>query len=123
MIQEYFSQIELILQDFPNIRSLSVTKKIYNAKQGCIGGSVIFENGYRLDFVEVKDIDVKPKIKYRYQYMDESQHLIFRYDNAPHHRDIATFPHHKHICDEITASCEPTLYDVLSEIAQKQRET
>ena len=65
MIEGYFSQIERILQEFPNIRSLSVRKKVYNTKQGYIGGSVIFENGYRLDFIEVRDIEVRPKVKYR----------------------------------------------------------
>jgi hypothetical protein len=123
MIEGYFSQIERILQEFPNIRSLSVRKKVYNAKQGYIGGSAIFENGYRLDFIEVRDIEVRPKVKYRYQYMDECQNLIFRYDNAPHHRNIATFPHHKHTHNEIIASAEAMLSDVLFEIAQRQRET
>lgn len=52
MIEEYFSQIEHILQEFPNIRSVSVRKKIYNVKQGYIGVSVIFENEYQLDFIE-----------------------------------------------------------------------
>jgi hypothetical protein len=36
MIEGYFSQIERIIQEFPNIRSLSVRKKVYNAKQGYI---------------------------------------------------------------------------------------
>ncbi|MEW6214001.1 MAG: DUF6516 family protein [Nitrospirota bacterium] len=26
--------------------------------------------------------------KYRYQYMDSMNKLIFRYDNAPHHKEI-----------------------------------
>ncbi|MEI6708420.1 MAG: DUF6516 family protein, partial [Methylococcales bacterium] len=54
-----------------------------NTKQGYISGSIIFETNNRLDFVEVKHTDVKQKIKYRYQYMDENQQMIFRYDNAP----------------------------------------
>jgi len=121
MIKTYFLQIEHIVQEFPNIRSLSLRKKIYNAKQGYIGGSVIFEDGYRLDFMEVRDTDAICKVKYRYQYMNEEQSLIFRYDNAPHHPDITTFPHHKHDGNEIKASDEPTLYDVLLEIARRQR--
>jgi len=74
-----------------------------------------------LDFAEVKDTDVTPKVKYRYQYMNEQQDLIFRYDNAPHHPDIETFPHHKHDMNEIKASDEPKFFDVLSEIVQRQR--
>jgi hypothetical protein len=85
MIEAYFLQIETILQSFPNIRFVSLTKKIYNTNQGYISVSIIFENNHRLDFIEVKNTDVKAKIKYRYHYMDEHQVMIFRYDNAPHH--------------------------------------
>jgi hypothetical protein len=54
--------------------------------------------------------------------MDEHQVMIFRYDNAPHHTEIKTFPHHKHEIEGVKASPEPTLDDVLLEIAQKQRD-
>jgi len=121
MIEGYFAQLEQILQEFPNICSLTVRKKIYNVKQGYISGSIIFENGYRLDFVEVKDIDIKSKIKYRYHYMDNHHAMIFRYDNAPHHQDIPNFPYHKHEHNQIKASSEPILFDVLLEIAQWER--
>ncbi|NCS39659.1 MAG: hypothetical protein GPJ20_12220 [Microcystis aeruginosa BS13-10] len=122
MIEAYFLQIETILQSFTNIRFVSLTKKIYNTNQGYISVSIIFENNHRLDFIEVKNTDVKAKIKYRYHYMDEHQVMIFRYDNAPHHTEIKTFPHHKHEIEGVKASPEPTLDDVLLEIAQKQRD-
>jgi len=122
MIEAYFHQIEQTIREFPNIRFVSLTKKIYNVKQGYIGGSVIFENNHRLDFVEVKNTDSIQKLKYRYHYMNESQNMIFRYDNAPHHVEVATFPHHKHEADDIQSSHEPTLYEVLLEISQRQRQ-
>jgi hypothetical protein len=53
--------------------------------------------------------------------MDEHQVMIFRYENAPHHAEITTFPHHKHEVDGIKASLEPKLDDVLLEIAQRPR--
>jgi hypothetical protein len=53
--------------------------------------------------------------------MNEAQIMIFRYDNAPHHVEIVSFPHHKHEVDDIKESLEPSLYEVLLEIAQKQR--
>jgi hypothetical protein len=121
MIKTYFSQLETILNEFPAVRSYTLKQKVYNIKQGFISGSIIFDNGYRLDFMEVKDIDILPKIKYRYQYMDADLTLIFRYDNAQHHRHIETFPHHKHGPGEPQACSEPTLFDVLLEIAQYER--
>lgn len=59
--------------------------------------------------------------KYRYQYMDEKLLLIFRYDNAPHHREVKSFPHHKHVSNKVTDSKEPGLNDILLEIARLQR--
>lgn len=96
MIEAYFVQTEQVLQSIPNIQNLSVRKTQYNDKQGYIAGSIVFEGGDRLDFAEVKNMDHTGKVKYRYQYMDASQTMIFRYDNAPHHQQVTTFPHHKH---------------------------
>ena len=121
MIATYFKLIDSLLQDFPIIVSYTLTKKIYNRKQGYIGGSITFENGHRLDFIEVKNVDADGKIKYRYQYMDAQQGLIFRYDNAPHHKHLRTFPHHKHAGGKTQERLEPTLHDVLIEIVQMNR--
>ncbi|MEW5766252.1 MAG: DUF6516 family protein [bacterium] len=81
----------------------------------------MFEQGTQLDFMEVKNTDVSAKIKYRYHYMTSQQALIFRYDNAPHHRQLKTFPHHKHLPQGEQESDEPTLEAVLFEIAQHER--
>ncbi len=123
MIEAYFAQVEQALQAFPSIRSYTLRKKVYNSKQGYISGSIILESGHCLDFAEVKNSEVSSKIKYRYHYMDENQVMIFRYDNAPHHGEVPTFPHHKHTPDGVQGSTEPELYDILLEIAQMGRES
>jgi len=38
------------------------------------------------------------------------------YDNVKHHPDIPTFPHHKHIDNNIISSSEPDFTIILSEI-------
>ena len=121
MIEEYFAQLEGIIKEFPNVRFVSLTKKIYNISQGYISGSIVFENNHRLDFVEVKNVEVLSKIKYRYHYMNDEQSMIFRYDNALHHADVSTFPHHKHDGESIRESVEPNLDQVLLEISRYQR--
>ncbi len=121
MIESYFEETEKTVQRFPNICSYTVHKKKYSASQGFIAGSIIFDDGSRLDFAEVKDIGIKEKTKYRYQYMDRENNLLFRYDNAPHHQNIITFPHHKHISGDVREHFEPTLDDVLLEIFQRER--
>lgn len=58
------------------------------------------------------------KSRYSYHYQNSEGKLIFRYDNAPHHPEIETHPHHKHVgSDEnIIAAQPPDLSDVLNEI-------
>lgn len=54
--------------------------------------------------------------------MNAAKQLIFRYDDADHHRELnlPTHPHHKHEGSEanIVAAPAPTLADVLAEIEQ-----
>ena len=120
MIETYFAQIEAILRDFPTISASSIRKVSYNTTQGYVGGTVIFGNGDRLDFTEVVNTAKTAKVKYRYQYMNAEMVMLFRYDNAPHHQHIPTFPHHKHESEQIIATHEPTLEHVLLEIAAIQ---
>lgn len=35
--------------------------------------------------------------KYAYHWQDKKGKLIVRWDNAPHWKNISTYPHHKHI--------------------------
>ncbi len=53
--------------------------------------------------------------KYSFDWRDETNNLIIRWDNSPHHPYIATFPHHKHVSVEtnILESVEMTLEDAL----------
>ena len=55
-------------------------------------------------------------LSYRYHYQDPSAVLVFRYDNAPHHREISTHPDHKHAGEHVVASQHPSLEQVLLEV-------
>ena len=53
--------------------------------------------------------------KYRSQFMNSKDQEIFRYDNAPHHKSVSSFPHHKHIENKVYDSIAPSLTKVLKE--------
>ena len=53
---------------------------------------------------------------YAFHWQDENNELILRWDNAPHHQQIATFPHHKHTPEGVFENVEISLPDVLAEI-------
>ena len=50
---------------------------------------------------------------YSFHWQDEKSKLLTRWDNAPFHKNIETFPHHKHINEKILPSTEIGLEDVL----------
>ena len=91
MIADYFGSIERLL----NNSALIVDKK--------------------LDFMEYIQIG-EERPKYSFNFSDGKRDMIFRYDNAPHHREIPTFPHHRHFRSNIQTSKEMGLAEVLSEI-------
>lgn len=53
--------------------------------------------------------------RYAYHVFDGDT-MVVRWDNAPHHRGISTFPHHKHAGGEIVESEEMQIGSALAEI-------
>ncbi len=81
-----------------------------DADIGNIGGSIVFKDGSVFHF---KEIILVEKRQYRFHYMDERNNLISRWDNAPHHKDLGTFPHHVHLPNAVKESKPVKLINVL----------
>jgi hypothetical protein len=77
---------------------------------------VYFADGSRLEFTERVVIEQRRAVKreYRYQFVSRGK-AAFRYDNAPHHPHVATFPHHKHVGSKILPAAEPDFRQALEE--------
>jgi len=60
-------------------------------------------------------------VYYSYYWLTADNDLIIGWDNAPHHPQIATHPHHKHLAKrkKLVASYERNLSSVLAIIAQR----
>lgn len=89
-----------------------------------IEGRLRFWDGSLLKFVEAiqQRGTIVGKLEYAYHYQDASDRLVFRYDNALHHPEIVTHPHHKHVAgvrekpESIEPAAAPHLGEVLREI-------
>lgn len=55
---------------------------------------------------------------YSYHWQDGNEELIIRWDNAPHHKQLKTYPHHKHT-PKLEESEEVNLEDVLETISKR----
>jgi len=120
-IEAYFQQIRELIDSCRVVTFSDVNYHKQGIDIGFIRGNIYFIDGSILHFREFVDIAlVAERLMYSYHYMSTDKHLLFRYDNADHHHELAlsTHPHHKHDGDEetIVASTGPTLADVLTEI-------
>lgn len=102
---------EIVVEQFRSRENLAERELL-------IQGRLRFWDGSLLEFSEalIEQGVVLLKTDYSYHYQGSDGTLVFRYDNAPHHRQVATFPHHKHTADDIIDSRPPHLVDVLREI-------
>jgi len=55
---------------------------------------------------------------YSYYWLRPDETVIMGWDNAPHHNEISSFPHHRHVGNTIEASEERNLDDVLAFIRE-----
>ncbi len=120
-IDDYFVSIERGLRQNPQISKIEepITLLTSDAYNGLIRCRVTFWDGSILDIYEVvsTELGYPVRITYAYTYIRYDQRL-FRYDNAPHHPEIATHPHHKHIGskDRLAPADQPSLNQIFSEI-------
>ena len=68
---------------------------------------------------EYFSVDVR---NYSYHWQDKNNELLIRWDNTPFHKNIETFPHHKHKDNLILPSDEIGLEDVISFILKNLEE-
>ena len=121
LIEDYFKTIQETIESNQIIQFHSIIYQKRDNFLGYIKGKIQLLDAsclYLTEYVEVEyGID---RGKYSYQYMNQNNQLIFRYDNAPHHQKLklSSFPHHKHDGNEdnVIASNAPNLSDILREI-------
>jgi len=119
LITEYFQKIESQIADCVHILETTLLRDKRSLHIGIIEGKLIFVDESVLHFIEFINVKQTAEVyKYSYHYQDRNGNLVFRYDMAPHHREIESFPHHKHIhSNKLTAASAPALAQVLDEIA------
>jgi hypothetical protein len=118
LIEEYFHDIEQSITQSPVITDTQLVMDKRSLYIGFLEGTLTLLDGSTLHFMEFVNVKVAVnRYKYSYHYQDSAETLVFRYDMAPHHRDVSTFPHHKHLANgQVVEATAPSLFDVLEEI-------
>ncbi len=105
--KEYYRQIARLVSETPAIADSEITFREIDENECYIKAILRFGSGYSLhvaEYVTLQDETIA-RVKYRYELLDTSQHHVWRWDNAPHHREVETFPFHQHDTqDRVTSS-------------------
>lgn len=112
MTIRYFDKVKKRLEKLQWLTERLTIETEYDedANTSNISGSITFIGGSIFHFKEVR---IEDNRYYRFHFMDERNNLISRWDNAPHHKDLKTFPNHVHLPSGVNESKQVTLIDVL----------
>ncbi|MBI5303673.1 MAG: hypothetical protein HY868_16170 [Chloroflexi bacterium] len=116
--QEYYRQLLVLIGPVSAIVSSDVSYREIDENECYIKAVLKFVQGHVLHLAEYVVIvnDQVVRTKYRYQLLDAGNKSIARWDNAPHHKDVATFPHHRHdSMDKAHPSREMSPADAIAE--------
>lgn len=121
-LERYLARVEEKLKELePLISSSQISIERRSPNRVVLKGMIIFIDGSSLRFLEyvLEEDNRLLRVSYRFHYTKQDNSLVFRYDNAPHHPELPTFPHHKHLSEnKVISSSEKSLADVLDEIRE-----
>jgi hypothetical protein len=117
-VEEYFDQVRKLIQGTINARIERYEEHILSATRGNLRIRLRFSDNALLEISEAFILAGGELhwLSYRYHYQDALGTLVFRYDNAPHHPEVVTYPDHKHQREQILASSHPPIEQILEEV-------
>jgi len=121
MIDDYFEFLKKIVKKNPLVKNFRVIKEFIGVKKGYIRFVIEFIDNSELHVFEYVDSSLH-KLNYSYHWQNNEKKLIKRWDNAPHHSNIETFPHHMHDKNDIKPTNEPTFVEILEKIEKVEQD-
>ena len=118
MIEDYFEFLKKVATKNPSVKNLRLVREFIGVNRGFIRFVIELRDDSELHVFEYVDSSLH-RIDYSYHWQSKEKTLITRWDNAPHHPEIETFPHHMHEGDGIKPSDEPTFVEILKKIGER----
>lgn len=117
-VSVYLDDVERALLLSSVVRSLQVREREERPQEGFLRLRAVLSNGDLLEAFEfvVVTPDALQTRTYRIHWQQGDGQLKRRWDNAPHHQEVPTFPHHMHVGRAaVVESSEPmTILKVLA---------
>ena len=115
ILSQYLGDIEDSIRRLERANVERYEEEVLTTSRANLRIRVRFLSGHLLEVNEaiVIEADQIKHLGYRYHFQDQQNNLIFRYDNTPHFPDLKSFPHHKHIKNNVEDSDEPLILNVI----------
>jgi hypothetical protein len=117
-VRAHLDEVEQAFLLSPVVRSLQVREREERLYEGFIRLRAVLSNGDLLEAFEfvVATPDTLQTLTYRIHWQRGDGQLKRRWDNAPHHKEVPTFPHHVHVgrAEHVEASEPMTILKVLA---------
>lgn len=125
--EEYLRQVRNRLSRTVGVQSVTVVQETIKEEVGLYRYRLAFRNGDLLEAFErfqVRSGQIEV-LKYSFHWQDKDGNLLARWDTAPHHPGIPTFPHPIHDGGEtnIQPHAQVSIGDVLAEIGRRLQDT
>jgi hypothetical protein len=120
ILSDYLNQIEHAIMRCQNVYVERYQEEILTSQRANLRIRLRFNQTHVLEINEALVIidNQLEFLDYRYHFQDEQNYLIFRYDSTPHFPHLSTFPHHKHLPDDVVSSQKPDITQVLKEVTE-----
>ncbi len=125
-VHAYLDDVERRFLLSPVVHALQVRERESYLQEGFIRIRATLSNGDLLEAFEfvVATREAVETLTYRIHWQQSDGQLKRRWDNAPHHRDVPTFPHHVHMssADHVESTEPMTILKVLAYLETELQE-
>lgn len=119
MLESYLADLKASLTASPIVKDIEILDEFITSVSGYLECRVVMTGSlvlYVSEYFTIFEDEIK-RDKYSY-HLQKNDEFLIRWDNAPHHRELPTFPFHMHRKDEVYESKDMTVEEVLKEISK-----
>ena len=117
--RDYYVELQKAIHAAPHVLHSDMHFEEIDLNQCYIRGVITLIEGFVLHVAEyVVTAPAVTRPKYRYHLQNAEGTLVSRWDNAPHHPEVPSFPHHIHDGEGMHPSQPMTIPEVLDTLLQ-----
>ncbi|NCQ97082.1 MAG: hypothetical protein GPJ13_18460 [Microcystis aeruginosa W11-06] len=123
LLSDYLNQVEQAIVQCENAYVELYQEEILTSQRANLRIRLRFKQTHLLEINEAIVItdNYLEFLDDRYHFQDEKNNLVFRYDSTPHFPNLSTFPHHKHLPNDVISCHKPEITQVLKEATELLR--